>query len=128
MTNFILKIESEVKGKKCILAGLVSMKVESIEKNISEATEIIEKNGSKVVGSIIQRRGVSRSKKPGGSKKMDAPMNAATFIGQGKADELKELVNTQGAEVIVFLNKISGTQKRNLSDLTHCNIIENSNA
>lgn len=128
MTSFKFNNASEVKGKKCIIAGLFSSKEESVENYVSEVTKIIDNNSGKVVGSLIQRRGVSRSNKPGGSKSMKAPMSAATFIGQGKANELKDLVNTEGAEVVVFLNKLSGTQKRNLSELTNCNIIEKTNA
>jgi len=127
MATFRLRDTSEVKGKKCIIAGLFSAKEENIENFFSEAVKIILENGGEVVGRVIQRRGVSRANKPGGSKSMDSPMSAATFMGRGKADELKDLVNAEGAELVVFLNKLSGTQKRNLSELIRCNIVDNAN-
>ncbi len=123
MTDYSLNTKEIQKGTKCIVAGLFSMKDENIKNHVSEVTELIQNKGGVVVGSIIQRRGVSRSKKEGGSKKMSLPMNAATFIGSGKANELKSMVDLEGAEIIVFLNKLTTAQKYNLYELTDCTIL-----
>lgn len=110
--------------KKCLIVGLFSMKYENIELKINSVKRLIALNNGIVIGNFIQRRGVSRAKKVGGSKKLDKPMNLATFIGKGKAEELAKLSVESNAEIIVFMNKLSEGQKQNLSEMTKCEIIE----
>ncbi len=110
--------------KKCLIVGLFSMKEKNIEHKINSVKNLIELDKGIVVENLIQRRGVSRAKKVGGSKKLDKPMNLATFIGKGKAEELAKLSAETNAEVIVFMNKLSKNQKQHLSDMTKCEIIE----
>jgi len=110
--------------KKCLIVGLFSMKEKNIELKINSVKKLIELNKGIVVENLIQRRGVSRAKKVGGSKKLDEPMNLATFIGKGKAEELAKLSTETNAEIIVFMNKLSENQKQNLSKMTKCEIIE----
>jgi len=124
MSSYKFTQEETIKGKRCLLVGLFSMKEDGIDTKINDVTALVEEKGALVVGRLIQRRGVSRSKKPGGSKNMNMPMSAATFIGQGKAKELEALVISENAEIVVFLNILSGTQKRNLSEQTGCKILE----
>lgn len=113
-----------LKGKQCILSGLFSAKEKGTEALLAKATEKIEEQGGHVMGQLIQRRGVSRSKKAGGSKAMNNPINAKTLLGTGKANELAQLAETTQADTIVFLNTLSGTQKRALNALTRCEIID----
>lgn len=110
--------------KKCLIVGLFSMKEKNIELKINSVKSLIELNKGIVVENLIQRRGVSRAKKVGGSKRLDEPMNSATFIGKGKAEELAKLSRETNAEIIVFINKLSETQKKKLSEMTNCEIIE----
>ena len=74
----------------------------------------------KVVGEIIQRRGVSRDKRPGGSKRMDLPMNPTTFIGKGKVDEIKTLCKETQADGVIFLNPLNSTQINNVESEIDC--------
>ncbi|HMA62234.1 MAG TPA: GTPase HflX [bacterium] len=41
----------------------------------------------------------------------------ATFIGSGKAQEIKEAVETQGAKIVVFDNDLKPSQERNLEEM-----------
>lgn len=41
-------------------------------------------------------------------------ISPATFLGKGKVGELVALVRLTQAEVVVFCNPLTGTQKRNL--------------
>ncbi len=101
------------------------MKDGEIDTQLDALASLVERSGGAVVGRLYQRRGVSRSKKPGGSKALNTPMDAAFYIGKGKAVELKELVTSNNADTVIFINKLSGTQIRNLTELTNCRIIDN---
>ena len=54
---------------------------------------------------------------------MDAPLNSATLIGPGKAEELGRLVRDRQATVVYFLNDLSSTQLARLAALTDCSVI-----
>lgn len=51
-------------------------------------------------------------------------IDAATFIGKGKVEELRELARSEGAEVVVFDNEISPQQQRNLEKLIEKDVID----
>lgn len=109
--------------RRCVIAGLFSMKDEEISEKLDSIESLISANGGRVVGRLYQRRGVSRSDKPGGTLDLDKPMSAATYIGRGKASELKELVESCNADMVVFINSLSGTQIRNISEITGCETV-----
>ena len=48
------------------------------------------------------------------------------FIGSGKADELKSLVDATGAELVIFDHALSPAQERNLERLLQCRVVERS--
>ncbi len=48
------------------------------------------------------------------------------FIGSGKADELKSLVDVSGAELAIFDHALSPAQERNLERLLQCRVVERS--
>ena len=99
---------------RIIVAALVPAKGDEDTPSIAAAIADLEASGIVVVDTVIQRRGVSRARKPGGSRKIGFPMNATTYIGRGKAIELAERVAQQQADAVVFCNPLSGTQKRNI--------------
>jgi len=43
-------------------------------------------------------------------------INSATYIGSGKVEEIKELINNNNISMVVFNKQISYTQQRNLQD------------
>ena len=110
-------------GLRAILAVLVSAKATDTDERIRAFTAALAERGVEVVGSLVQRRGVSRSSSPGGSKHLDAPLSSATFIGPGKVDELRELAQARDATVIYFLNQLSAAQTMRLSALTGCSVV-----
>ena len=69
------------------------------DKDRAEARAVIRRQGDEVVARLIARR--------------KAP-DAALFVGSGKADEIKELVAAQRAEVVLFDQALSPAQQRNL--------------
>lgn len=109
--------------ERALIAALVSAKATDTEARIRALTSALEKRGVEVVGSLVQRRGVSRAKSPGGAKRLDAPLSSATFIGSGKAQELAELATERSATIVYFLNDLSTTQIERLSALTNCKVV-----
>jgi 50S ribosomal subunit-associated GTPase HflX len=110
-------------GTRAIVATLVSAKATDTDERIRTLTAVLATRGVEVVGSIVQRRGVSRSKVPGGSKHLDAPLSNATYLGAGKAHELAVLVRERAADVVYVLNDLSATQVQQLAALAGCDVI-----
>ena len=104
---------------RAIIAALVTAKATDTDERIRILTTALVPHGVEVVGSLIQRRGVSR----GGTKRMDAPLNSATLVGPGKAEELGRLVRDRQATVVYFLNDLSSAQLARLAALTACPVI-----
>jgi 50S ribosomal subunit-associated GTPase HflX len=117
------KSGKSVVGSRAIIAALVSAKATDTEERIRVLTSALATRGVEVVGSLVQRRGVSRAASPGGAKRLDDPMSSATFIGSGKTQELAALAKERSATVVYFLNNLSTTQVERLSTLTNCEVI-----
>jgi len=115
--------KSDRRGSRAIIAGLVSAKSTDTDERVRAPTIALESRGFQVVGTLVQRRGVSRAKGPGGAHRLDAPMSPATFIGEGKAEELSLLVREARASVVYFLNALSSAQIERLSALTGCEVV-----
>jgi 50S ribosomal subunit-associated GTPase HflX len=111
----------KVLGKRVVVAGLISAKApvddfETLCERLSDA-------GGEVVGRLLQRRGVSRSKRPGGAQRMDLPLSSATIISKGKVGELAQLCEASEAQLVVFLNPLTQKQLGNLEQATGCGVI-----
>jgi GTP-binding protein HflX len=65
--------------------------------------------GTTVVGGLVQRR--------------SAP-DYATYLGKGKIEELKQLVESRNADVVVFDNDLTPAQTRNLEKLLNVKVID----
>jgi GTP-binding protein HflX len=57
----------------------------------------------------------------GGSRAVPDPR---LFVGSGKADELKVLVQATGAELVIFNHPLSPAQERNLERLLQCRVVD----
>ncbi len=101
----------------------MSAKANDTDERIRTLTAVLATRGIEVVGSIVQRRGVSRSKVPGGSKRLDAPLSNATYLGAGKALELAVLARERAADVVYILNDLSAAHIQQLAALTSCDVI-----
>ena len=53
-------------------------------------------------------------------------LNAATYIGKGKVDELKNLVDKRETDVVIFDEDLSPVQLRNLEKALGCKLIDRS--
>jgi GTP-binding protein HflX len=84
-----------------IAVGLIlpSLTTTVAEEHIEELAKLIESAGGTLRARLLARR--------------PAP-DAATFVGKGKADEIKWLVEKHGADLVVFDDDLSPSQVRNL--------------
>jgi len=71
------------------------------EFSIEEMTRLIDTAGGECAAVLVQQR-----EKP----------DPATYIGEGKADELKTLCESTGAELVVFDGELSPSQIKNVED------------
>jgi hypothetical protein len=77
-------------GSRVAIAALVSAKDDEYRSLIEVLKKSVEQVGGAIVGTLIQRRGVSRARKPGDAARLYSPMHAGTLIGKGKVVELAE--------------------------------------
>lgn len=114
---------NQLKGKRVIISGLVSSKL-NLGTYLLNVRDEIKKLGGIIVGELIQRRGVSRSKQAGGSQKLNLPLNSRTYITTGKIEELKQLCNNVNAEVVIFINDLTNAQLNNIEHSIDLKIIK----
>ncbi|MEA2337155.1 MAG: GTPase [Thermoanaerobaculia bacterium] len=81
------------------------------EEHLSELEKLIETAGGNVVDRVFARR-----PRP----------DPATYVGSGKAEQLKSLAATSGAKLIVFDDDLSPAQTRNLEKITEVKVIDRS--
>jgi GTP-binding protein HflX len=81
------------------------------EQALDELKGLVKTAGVKVVGELVQLRGRPH---PG------------TCLGKGKIEELKDLVDATGAELIIFDNNLSPSQGRHLEQETQRIIVDRS--
>ncbi len=104
---------STLKGKRVIVAGLFSAKEGDSQSLLRTLSDQIKAEGATVVGTVLQRKGVSR----GGTSRLESPVSSATLFGTGKAQELVSLSKREDADLILFWNELGGRQVRNLERL-----------
>ncbi|MFT5616992.1 MAG: 50S ribosomal subunit-associated GTPase HflX [Arenicella sp.] len=112
---------SRINGKRIIISGLVSSKI-NLEEFLIPIRSKLKESGAKVIGELIQRRGVSRSKKAGGSTKLNQPLSSRTYISSGKIDELKVFSDNLNADFVVFINNLTDNQIENIESLIELKI------
>jgi GTPase len=76
---------------------------------LDELRGLAKTSGLMVVGSILQKR---------------HQVDIATYIGSGKVDELKALVQAQEADVVVFDNDLGAAQTRNLERELNVKVVD----
>lgn len=110
-----IKHEEEKKREKAVLVGLschsFGPEEDSDERTMAELAALLETAGGVCVGMTLQNR--------------PAP-DARTFIGEGKAEEVKMLAEMNDANLIIFDNELSPSQMGNLEELTGKTVLDRS--
>lgn len=102
------EIEQEAARTKVILVGLDTGEYDA-QQSMEELAELADTAGCEVVLTVIQAR--------------PAP-EAATCIGVGKLEEIKEQAAFLEAEMLIFDTELTGMQMRNISDAADCKVID----
>jgi GTP-binding protein HflX len=104
-------LEQEVTFEKAILVGCQTPRVDDIrfQYSMEELSSLTETAKGLVVMSVVQKRD---------------RIHSAFYIGKGKVEELKALVDEVEADLVIFNDELSPSQKRNLSSELDARIID----
>ena len=111
----------ELRNARCLVCALLSARHADPEGTLSQMEIAVKELGAICVGRVLQRRGVSRSKSPGGASKMDQPLTRSLF-GKGKVRELAAQASSSQADILVVFNTLTLVQRCALADSTGCRI------
>jgi GTP-binding protein HflX len=102
----------KVHARKAVLASVVDSRDRAQRgKALDEMQGLAETAGAEIVGTLVQVK--------------DKP-DAATYLGKGKVQELKDIVAQTGADLIVFDNMLSPSQGKNLEEETGTQVVDRS--
>ncbi|MBP2411262.1 GTP-binding protein HflX [Arthrobacter stackebrandtii] len=100
----------QLRLERVVLAGLWSVgTMADAENSLRELAALAETAGSEVLDGLVQRR---------------AKPDPATFLGQGKAQELKEIVHATGADTVIIDGDLSPSQRRTLEEVVNVKVID----
>jgi GTPase len=100
----------QLRLERVVLVGVwTEGSVADAENSLSELAALAETAGSQVLDAFFQRR--SRP-------------DAATFIGRGKVDELRDIVTSSGADTVICDGELSPSQLRNLEQQTKVKVVD----
>ncbi|MCA9269987.1 MAG: GTPase HflX [Planctomycetales bacterium] len=101
--------KQSVASESAVLVSVVLPQYEYLSDPLEELEGLAETAGTQVVGRMTQRR--------------EAP-DATAYLGSGKVEELKLLVETLDADVVIFDNDLSPAQGRNLEKAVGVKVID----
>ncbi len=100
----------QLRLERVVLAGLWSEgTLADAENSLRELAALAETAGSEVLDGMVQRR---------------AKPDPGTFLGSGKALELKEIVMSTGADTVVVDAELAPSQRRGLEDIVKVKVID----
>jgi GTP-binding protein HflX len=101
----------QLRLERVVLAGLWTQggSPEDAENSMRELAALAETAGSEVLDGVLQRR---------------TTPDPSTFLGSGKAAELRTIVETSGADTVVCDGELSPSQRRGLEDIVKVKVID----
>jgi len=105
------EVDLGVVRQRALLVGTTAggRHVEAAEASLDELARLADTAGADAVAVVLQRR--------------DTP-DPATYIGSGKAQELRELAEAADVDVVVFDDELTPAQQRNLEALFACDVVD----
>lgn len=102
-------------GEKAVLAGLdaacFTREETASETSLEELQALLETAGGECVGTVLQLR--------------QTP-DPHSFVGQGKAEEIRDLVKETGAKLVIFDNDLTPSQIKALESITGASVLDRS--
>lgn len=106
---------NEEKRERVILAGVHTgerdVLRDTTDESIDELGDLVKTAGGEVVGVMVQNK---------------LTPEAATYIGEGKIEELRAAIEELSADCVVFDDELSPVQMRNLSELLNVKTLDRS--
>ena len=106
---------NDKKINRAVLVGLnahnLTKEENATESSMEELSALLETAGGQTVGVVTQSK--------------DSP-DPRTFIGEGKVQEVKELVEAVGADMVIFDNPLSPSQQRALTEDLGVSVLDRS--
>ncbi len=100
----------QLRLERVVLAGVwTEGSAEDAENSLRELAALAETAGSEVLDGVIQRRHTP---------------DPATFLGKGKAQELRDIVAMTGADTVVVDSELAPSQRRALEDVVRVKVID----
>ena len=100
----------QLRLERVVLVGVwTEGSVEDAENSMAELALLAETAGSEVLDAIYQRR-----QKP----------DPATYVGRGKVDGLREIVQASGADTVICDGELAPSQLRNLEDRLKIKVVD----
>jgi len=100
----------QLRLERVVLVGVWTQgSVQDAENSMAELALLAETAGSQVLDALYQRR--------------DNP-DPATFIGRGKVEGLKEIVQSTGADTVICDGELAPSQLRNLEDKVKVKVVD----
>lgn len=107
--------ENAEKEERAILVGahrgLLDSLLDTTEESMHELSELAKTAGAEVLGEVVQNREAA---------------DKATFIGEGKLLEVREMAENLEANLLIFDDELSGSQLKNIEKITECSVIDRS--
>ena len=108
-------LDNAEKKERFILAGVHTGRADKIndttDESLDELDELVKTAGGEVIGQLIQNK---------------SDLESATYMGEGKLQELAELVTSMEADAVVFDDELSPVQLRNITDALGCKVLDRS--
>ena len=100
----------QLRMEKVLLIGITGERsTEDSENSLRELAALCETAGSEVLDGLLQKR---------------YKADNATFLGKGKAEELRELAASTGADTVVADTELAPSQRRALEDVVKVKVID----
>ena len=105
------EIDLERPQQRALLVGTGygTSSVEEAEASLEELALLADTAGAIVADSVLQRRSVP---------------DAATYIGKGKAEELKQLGDALDVDLVIFDDELTPAQQRNLEKIFNVDVVD----
>lgn len=97
--------------ERALLVGVLTGKVKewAVQESIRELEQLTESAGGRVADRWMVKQG---------------QLNAATYIGSGKIEQMAEHAKAQDIQTILFDDELSPVQGRNIERITQCRIMD----